>query len=122
MKIIKANLALVFVIFITIGCAQKRPALDSTTAAQIKKDVSTKAEVSKLLGEPNGVTQKDNAEVWTYTDMKFETDGISYIPVVGMFAGKNEMKSSSIVVTFDEKGIVKELSRMQQSQSMNPFR
>lgn len=123
MKRTKQNHIVVLVSLLAVlGCAAQRPSLDAQTSSQIKKGISTKTDVSHILGEPDGVTEKDSGEVWMYSDTKYDVDAMSYVPVVGLFAGKKEIKTNTFSVTFDDKGVVREMSRMQQRQDMNMFR
>lgn len=77
--------------------------------ADIVKGKTTKAEIEKIFGKPNGTGfQSDGSEVWHYTYGKGTTDAASYIPVVGVFAGSSKVETKSLNVVFDKKGVAKD--------------
>lgn len=74
--------------------------MDQERLEKITIDVSTKEDVRRLLGHPNGISKQSraypgvppvagltNSEVWTYTHMSVDVDGATFIPIVGLFAG-----------------------------------
>src|SRR2546426_12804427 len=79
-------------VLVVYGCATAgNPALlDPAIISQIKIGQSTKADVARLLGEPNyrSTTQMNNRqnEVWAYGYAKHETNPLVYVPIVGLFA------------------------------------
>jgi hypothetical protein len=106
------------------GCAtypQGDPAQSSNlTMGMIKKEIikgtTTQAEIMQKFGSPNLVTKnRSNDEVWNYSRMSYESktgaDGASFI----FFGGSRAMsttttKSFDLIITFDEKDIVKDYS------------
>lgn len=100
---------------------------DEAATGQIKAGVTTKEDVQKLLGKPNSVGKGfgnlaaatglpaaphaplalySNYEVWTYSHVSVETDAATFIPIVGLFAGGATSSVSSLIVYFDDKGVV----------------
>ena len=87
---------------------------DSSKTSQIIEGKTTKADVLALLGEPNHVSNMlDGQEVWLYSYGRFTTRPATYIPIVGLFAGGGDMKTKSLSLIFDEKGILKKTSKGQ---------
>ncbi len=112
--------------FLLSGCASSgNPAvLDQAAVGQIKEGVSTKEDVSRLLGKPNtmgrgagtlpGVTSlpltlQGNYEVWIYQHVSVETDAATFIPIVGLVAGGATAQTTSLTLYFNEKGVVQYL-------------
>jgi hypothetical protein len=77
--------------------------LDQARLDQIVLDVSTKADVKRVLGQPNSQSQQSgsyatipgsppvpgltNSETWSYSHLSVDVDGATFIPIVGLFAG-----------------------------------
>jgi len=74
----------------------------------IVKGKSTKADVKAILGDPNTTDFDNNGlEKWSYTHVRSDAKAINYIPLVNRFvSGTNDTKKS-LVIVFDETGIVK---------------
>lgn len=86
----------------TIGEATGNPALWGQTEETIAKKIfpgkTTKAEVRGLFGSTTKVALTDSGETWTYDSA-----------VVTIFAGASYTQST-LLVLFDENGIVKRYS------------
>lgn len=120
----RAYLILAVLFLIPLGCAtfpQGDPAQSSSlTMGMIKKEIikgsTTQAEILQKFGSPNLVTKnRSNDEVWNYNRMSYESktgaDGASFI----FFGGSRAMssttsKSFDLMITFDEKDVVKDYS------------
>ncbi|MDR4495102.1 MAG: hypothetical protein R3B74_11895 [Nitrospirales bacterium] len=103
--------------------------MDQDLISQIKPDTSTKEDVRRILGQPNGVsrhsgsysglvgllpfTPQSNIEVWSYSHMDVDVDAATFIPIVGLFAGGATSNVNIFTVVFDEKGIVRQISSTQ---------
>jgi hypothetical protein len=108
------------------GCYSSGNALvmDQDRLDQIKIDVSTKEDVRRILGQPNGTSKQTGSyavalglpasmrsvEVWTYHHIDRDVDGATFIPIVGLFAGGASSKINTFTAVFDEEGIVRRLS------------
>lgn len=102
------------------GCATSgNPAVqDPAIISQVKVGQSSKADVARLLGEPNyrSTTQLNNRqhEVWAYGYAKHETNPLIYVPIINLFAlafsGLGETQSAGFSVYFDQDGIVRSIS------------
>lgn len=76
---------------------------DQDRISQIKLNISVKDDVKRILGQPNGISRQSgsypafpglpastataNIEVWSYTHMNVDVDPVTFIPIVGLFAG-----------------------------------
>lgn len=84
---------------------------DMSLRSQIVKGESTRDDVRRLLGVPNGRTDLgDGGESWTYSYGKAKTRATSYIPYVGPFIGGAESEGHAVTYVFDSDGIVQTVS------------
>lgn len=87
-----------------------------TVKKEVRKGVTTQAEIIQLFGSPNLVTKnRANDEIWNYNKMSYQAmsgaDGGSLI----FWGGSRAMtstttKSFDLIITFDENDIVKDYS------------
>ena len=103
--------------------------IDQTRVDQIKLNISTKDDVQRILGRPNGIskhsgnypvalglpasTSMTTVESWNYTHMSVDVDGATFIPIVGLFAGGATSTINTFTVVFDDQGIVRHISSNQ---------
>lgn len=75
---------------------------------QIVKGKSTKEDVKALVGDPQNTDFDQNGnEKWVYAFARSSQKAVNYIPVANWFVrGTNDTKKT-LVVLFDDKGIVK---------------
>jgi outer membrane protein assembly factor BamE (lipoprotein component of BamABCDE complex) len=93
------------------GCASSGHELDQTKVAQIKKGVTTKAQVHELLGKPEQVAVSDSGdETWIYTYMRMSSEAQNYIPIVGAFVAGYDTQNQITNVVFTPDGIVKSMT------------
>jgi|SRR5581483_8757022 len=100
------------------GCAS----VDSTTGIQlsrdkidqIKKGVTTRAEVEALLGPPASVSMMPDGRrmmMYTYTETKGSANSVEMIPVVGLFAGgatQGQMRMQTLQVMLNAANVVED--------------
>lgn len=81
---------------------------------KIKKGVTTKDEVVKMLGNPNIMTQnKEGEQVWTYSRQSYDSSSGSAYGTLLFVGGSKAVSSSSsksfdLILTFDENDVVKD--------------
>jgi outer membrane protein assembly factor BamE (lipoprotein component of BamABCDE complex) len=111
--------ALSLCLFLSLcGCASVDSAsgtqLSSDKISQIKKGVTTRAEVEALLGPPMNVTMMPDGRrmmMYTYTETKGHANGMDMIPVVGLFAGggtQGQMRMQTLQVILGIHGVVED--------------
>ena len=100
--------------------------------SQIKMGMSTKEDVRKLFGAPNVVsrtlmspvvgvsTSPTSMEIWTYAYTDISTSPVTFIAVVGLFAGSSTINTASLAVSFDDKGIVQNVTTGQSQATGGP--
>lgn len=75
---------------------------------QIVNGKTTKDEVKSFLGDPESIDFDPNGlEKWTYKHTRKQEKAINYVPVANWFVGGTNDTTKSLVILFDEKGVVK---------------
>jgi outer membrane protein assembly factor BamE (lipoprotein component of BamABCDE complex) len=118
-------------VLLASGCVSSgNPSVvDQDRISQIKLDISTKEDVRRILGQPNGISRQSgsysplygvpaltsltNVETWNYTHINVDVDAATFIPIVGLFAGGATSNVNTFMVVFDDKGIVRHISSTQ---------
>jgi len=76
--------------------------------SQITKGKSTKADVKAMLGDPDKTDFDNNSlEKWTYIHVRKDVKAVNYIPVANWFVGGTNDTTKTLVVLFDDNGLVK---------------
>jgi len=96
------------------GCAVKagNEALGKMEKSQIEtqliKGKSTKADVKAMLGDPDKTDFDNNSlEKWTYIHVRKDLKAVNYIPVANWFVQGTNDTTKTLVVLFDDNGVVK---------------
>jgi len=104
------------------GCqtVEKVPQKSNLTAGSAKvmliKGKTTQAEIVKVWGSPNIVTQSSTGEtVWTYSKQSYDTKSSSFAGGLFIIGGGQAVSQSAtssfdVVITFDKNDIVKDFS------------
>lgn len=107
-------MSLVTLTVLTSGCAVKTGneslgKLEKTEVdAGIIKGKTTKSQVKTMLGDPDKTDFDNNSlEKWTYIHVRKDAKAINYIPVANWFVGGTNDTTKTLVVLFDEDGVVK---------------
>jgi outer membrane protein assembly factor BamE (lipoprotein component of BamABCDE complex) len=115
---IQKILILAFILILNgslIGCATSTSGNEKVSnaevVAQIKKGESTKTDVKNLLGEPTSVTIDEDSESWLYYFSSTKMTGKAFIPFANLTGETVKHKSAYANIVFDEKGIVKKITR-----------
>lgn len=122
------------------GCVSSgNPSIaNQTLVDQIKLDISTKEDVKRILGPPDSMSRSStsssqfpglpamatlaNVEAWNYTHIDVDVDGATFIPIVGLFAGGATANINSLMVMFDDKGVVRHITYSQSQGQSGPGR
>jgi outer membrane protein assembly factor BamE (lipoprotein component of BamABCDE complex) len=92
-----------------MGCVSVGRKIDQSSADSIKKGVTTREQVTSLLGSPDGITRLGTGDtLYSYGYMRMKAKPASFIPIVGMFAGGAETQHQFFTVTFGPDGVVKD--------------
>lgn len=80
----------------------------SQVEEQIIKGKSSKQDVKKFLGDPDKTDFDNNSlEKWTYTHTRKDAKFVNYVPVANWFVAGTNDTTKSLVIVFDDNGIVK---------------
>ncbi len=104
-----------------VGCVtnqapQKSNLTPGVVKTQIKKGITSQAEILGLIGAPNIVTKnKEGEEVWTYSRQSFDSKSGGFGGGLILFGGSQAFSSASsnsfdLIITFDSQNIVKDYS------------
>ncbi|EOV4131568.1 hypothetical protein ACONXG_003085 [Yersinia enterocolitica] len=109
-KIIIALLS--FTIFIVSGCSSSgNQALKNESQASLQtklvKNKTTKSDVVRAFGSPTSVTSKnDGGDIYLYEMNNGKINPLTYVPVVGFFAGNTTTESRTLSITFNKNDTV----------------
>jgi len=96
-----------------LGCASRGNTrlieeTNDTVSQKIVIGTSTKNDVKKVFGDPTSISFTDSGnQIWTYSYEHGVATPVSYIPIVGAFVGGANVDKKSLVVLFDNPGVVK---------------
>ncbi|MDD3450944.1 outer membrane protein assembly factor BamE [Sulfurimonas sp.] len=114
LKKITASSMLVATLILGSGCAVKTGnetlgAIEkSEIDTKIVKGKSTKQDVKTLLGDPDKTDFDNNSlEKWTYLHTRKDAKFVNYVPVANWFVAGTNDTTKSLVIVFEENGIVK---------------
>lgn len=80
---------------------------DQNLLAKISKGVTTQDEILAMYGKPQVKKTKENGlEVWEYHYVQTEVTAVTFVPVVGLFAGGANSKVDGIEVEFNADKVV----------------
>jgi hypothetical protein len=91
------------------GCMSMGTQVSDTQMSTLQKGVTTEAEVTTRLGKPNGIVKSSAGNTsYIYTFSKSSPDAASFIPVVGIFAGKTTSTTTTVTLNFNQAGILQD--------------
>jgi len=98
------------VMALAVGCMSSGQKLEEDKVSQIKKGVTTRAEVEALLGQPSHVTIVGNGKrIMFYQYYEMKAKGTSFIPYAGAFVGGTNNRQQMLQIMLDEHNIVEDL-------------
>ena len=106
-------LALLFISFFISSCATVgNPKIQNSDAvSQIKKGITTSSQVHDMFGEPQERNTSDaKLETWKYAYINAQVTPVTYVPVIGLFAGGAKSDITSLEIAFDKYNIVKSIT------------
>lgn len=113
------------VVLLTSGCMshQYGTKIDQSKISQIKKGVTTKAEVEVLLGAPTMVSMIGEGRrmmSYTYTESSAQATATSYIPVVGLLTGgaTGHTRTQTLQIMIAKSGVVEDYEFSDNTQNL----
>ena len=121
MKSIGNIVVFITVLFVMASCTttqipQKSNLTPGVISTTIKKGITLKVEIVKIIGSPNIITKnREGEEVWTYSRQSFDSKSGGFGGGLLFFGGAKAFSSASsnsfdLIITFDNKDIVKDYS------------
>lgn len=110
------RIAILFISVFSVGCvvSSHGTKIDQTNVSQIKKGVTTRAEVETLLGPPAHVGMiNDGKRMLMYNFTETSLTGMSptnFIPLVGPYVGQStsQLRRQSLTIIVDKSGVVED--------------
>lgn len=102
--------AIVSMVAISTGCMSSGNKIAAADVSEIKKGVTTRAEVEQKLGPPafSGI-YPEGKRMLQYNYYESTSDGRYMIPVVGLFSGSGTQKQQMLQIIIDKNGIVEDV-------------
>jgi len=102
---------LLFALLILSGCASYGKEIRQSSVNGIQRGITTKQEVIKTFGEPDGTYFNSNSElILHYYAGKIKQSGWNFVPVVSLFHSEMKIQNQMLVIVFDNSNVVKEYS------------
>ena len=90
------------------GCMSSGVKVDETKVAAFQKGVTTYPEVIQVLGKPTSSTFMQNGDhMIMYSYFGTQARPESFIPIVGAFAGGADTEQNTVMLAFDDQGVLK---------------
>jgi outer membrane protein assembly factor BamE (lipoprotein component of BamABCDE complex) len=111
-----ASVAIALILLAQAGCMSAgNETLRKETEVSVQQKVlegkTTKAEVRAMFGSPATTSFTDGGlEIWNYELSNMKADVVNYIPLVGLLGSSASGTRKTLVVLFDDKGVVKRYS------------
>lgn len=105
---------MILLIITLSGCVSMGTPVSDSQMSMLKNGVTTESDVIARLGQPNGVGKtSDGKKVLTYNYAHASPTAISFVPIVGLFAGGSNVQSTIVTLNFDQAGILQDYSSTQ---------
>lgn len=102
------------------GCYSTGTPISHQAVTNFVKGETTTQQVSIALGKPQGVTNNsDGEQIWTYAFTDIDVHPSTYVPIVGLFTGGSKTEIQTLIVTFDESGVIKDWTKSSNTSEYN---
>jgi outer membrane protein assembly factor BamE (lipoprotein component of BamABCDE complex) len=108
MKYILPTLCVLFAM-LSPSCVSMGRKLDQEAVNRIHEGRTTRAEVVAWLGSPDQTTRFGEMTTFQYHFVRASAKPEGFIPIVGAFAGGVNTQNQMVSVTFDSRGIVRQI-------------
>ena len=104
------------------GCASTGVQVKDSALTAFKPGVTTKAEIIEKLGPPTSTTNMNGFHFITYAGSQYQVRAASLIPVVGLFAGGSDVRTSMVMFQLDDNDVLLKInSNQSNSGTVNGF-
>ena len=94
------------IIFLLIACAATGVKVSDEQLSKLKKGETTPSQAIAILGSPVHTSKTEYGTILTYSYAEYSTRAASLIPVVGIFAGGGDMKTSAVTLRFGKDNLL----------------
>lgn len=106
----KTIVVISLIFFTLVGCATVGRKISQDAVNGIEKGKTTREEVIKLLGSPDQMAKDTNGNItMTYMYVRATTKPISFVPIVGAFAGGANVQNQIVMITIGPDGKVSDV-------------
>lgn len=113
------HVTLLALLLIITGCASVGREVKSDQLAGFAKGKTTINDVKASLGQPTMTTiTSDGKRQINYTFAHSQARPESFIPIVGLFVGGADVRSSAVNFTFDKDGLLEDYTQSESNQSV----
>lgn len=93
----------------SMGSSTIKNQSNQTLSQKIVKGQTTESQVARMFGQPYSKTFKGNGDAeWLYQRNTVRNNFVSYIPIVGFFAGHQNDTNKILTILFHKNGTVKD--------------
>ena len=91
------------------ACGASGVKINDSQIAQLKKGETTIQQATAQLGQPTNRMSVGDFTTMTYSYGEYSARAANFIPVVGIFAGGADIRSSMVMLKFDKNGVLKDI-------------
>lgn len=111
---------------LTQGCATNIGNVkteDFGSYLQLEKGKSTKEDVHRIFGQPQDVKylESGSGSIWEYIYARSTMSGATFVPIVGLFAGGNNVDAKVSTFYFNELGVFSNVETVSKSKYVNQW-
>jgi outer membrane protein assembly factor BamE (lipoprotein component of BamABCDE complex) len=97
-----------------LGCATVGREISDAQLATLKKGETTTNQAAAAFGEPTSTTKmSDGRQIMSYSFAYAQARPATFIPIVGIFAGGSDVRSSVVMLTFNKDGVLQDYTSTQ---------
>lgn len=87
------------------ACSTEGAYLEAERAQTLERSIKSAEELERALGTPTvTVPMEDGKTLWVYQGIYKQANAASYIPYVGLVAGRNNKKCTRLSIIVDREG------------------
>ena len=99
------------VMFVVSGCATSGTLVSEKQTMEFQEGVTTEQEIREKLGEPTTIVTSGKGRTLIYTGATYQTKAATFVPIVGLFAGGADTRSTSVTFIIGPDGKMQEMTR-----------
>jgi outer membrane protein assembly factor BamE (lipoprotein component of BamABCDE complex) len=107
----KATAVALLACALAAGCVSTGRRVDQAAVQSFTVGVTTAAEVERALGRPNTTTVTNGIRSVSYQHVRASATGLTFVPIVGAFAGGATSHMESVTLTFGPDGRLTDITR-----------